>query len=240
MGMPRYVKDGFDAWIKELNGNPAICMAWGFQAGLNSDKCRDAMPVPTTDSEETDRFFHKACLDRLKRYFKYVMDHKHHEFSDPKSVLDDLEKVPSAKYVGLQDFGSQLVEDRIPVLVSRFFVPKLEELNRDRRESDLEELALKAKIAETRDKVYASRSFPVSLRAIIFERDGYCCQVCGKHKAELIKNGSHLEVDHIVPWVDGGLTTYDNGQTICSPCNKGKHHAAQYIAASRRLRVAPE
>jgi hypothetical protein len=36
--------------------------------------------------------------------------------------------------------------------------------------------------------------------------------------------GLHLEVDHIQAFADGGLTTYSNGQTMCSECNKAKHH----------------
>jgi len=34
----------------------------------------------------------------------------------------------------------------------------------------------------------------------------------------------HLEADHIKAWVDGGKTKLSNAQTLCSTCNKAKHH----------------
>jgi len=73
-------------------------------------------------------------------------------------------------------------------------------------------------------KEHKSRTFPSSLRQAIFERDNFSCRLCGIHKDKAIEKGLHLEVDHIVEWEDGGKTTYLNGQTVCSDCNKGKHH----------------
>lgn len=79
-----------------------------------------------------------------------------------------------------------------------------------------------------KDKIYNQRSFPSSLRHYIYQRDNFTCQICGKHKSQLPKK-IHLEVDHIIAWQDGGQTTLSNGQTVCSDCNKGKHHAKKYL-----------
>jgi hypothetical protein len=81
-----------------------------------------------------------------------------------------------------------------------------------------------------RSKEYKSRSFPPSLRILIFENDNYTCKICNKHKDKLPES-EHLEIDHIVEWEDGGKTSYNNGQTVCSSCNKGKHHAKKKLAA---------
>lgn len=78
------------------------------------------------------------------------------------------------------------------------------------------------------NKVYPNRTFPVSLRNIIFDRDNYQCKICGIHRDSLPKD-KHLEVDHILAWQDGGQTTLSNGQTVCSDCNKGKHHSKKYL-----------
>lgn len=84
------------------------------------------------------------------------------------------------------------------------------------------------KACNIKTRVYNSRCFPESLKLLIFEKDGYRCKCCGKHKDKLTKK-QHLEVDHIVAWVDGGKTTYKNGQTLCSSCNKAKHHIKKYV-----------
>lgn len=63
------------------------------------------------------------------------------------------------------------------------------------------------------------RYFKGALRQAILERDGYRCKLCGKTPG----HGILLEVDHIIEYEDGGKTTFENGQTVCSDCNKGKH-----------------
>ena len=79
-----------------------------------------------------------------------------------------------------------------------------------------------------RFKIYNQRLFPSSIKALIFNKDNFTCQVCKTHKDNLSEK-IHLEVDHIIAWKDGGKTTYSNGQTICSDCNKGKHHSKKYL-----------
>ena len=77
-------------------------------------------------------------------------------------------------------------------------------------------------------KVYEQRTFPTTLRNYIFNRDNFTCKICNTHKDNL-PDKINLEVDHITPWADGGETKLSNGQTICSDCNKGKHHSKKYL-----------
>jgi len=83
---------------------------------------------------------------------------------------------------------------------------------------------IRKKLYVFKNKDYGVRIYPKKLKYLILERDNFQCQICGIHKNNL-KNKEHLEIDHIIEWEDGGKTTYNNGQTICSGCNKGKHHA---------------
>lgn len=62
------------------------------------------------------------------------------------------------------------------------------------------------------------RYFKGVLRQAILQRDNFQCVLCGAKAAD----GNVLEVDHIIEAEDGGRTTYENGQTVCQQCNKGK------------------
>lgn len=57
-----------------------------------------------------------------------------------------------------------------------------------------------------------------SLRYEVMRRDGFRCCLCGRSAS----NGVELEVDHILPVSKGGCTTFDNLQTLCRECNRGK------------------
>lgn len=56
------------------------------------------------------------------------------------------------------------------------------------------------------------------MRFMVFKRDDYTCQICGKSKHDGIK----LHVDHIIPIAKGGETKLYNLQTLCETCNLGK------------------
>lgn len=58
----------------------------------------------------------------------------------------------------------------------------------------------------------------------LFARDRYRCQYCGKHRSQL-RGREFLTRDHIIPTSKGGLNTWTNVVTACSPCNnrKGNH-----------------
>lgn len=58
------------------------------------------------------------------------------------------------------------------------------------------------------------------LRAYLAERAHYECQNCGVREGPAWDD--RLEVDHIIPWRDGGTNHPDNLQLLCPKCNKGK------------------
>lgn len=54
-------------------------------------------------------------------------------------------------------------------------------------------------------------------RLLVFERDGYTCQTCGRACMA-------PECDHKVPLSQGGTDDLDNLATICPPCHRQKTH----------------
>lgn len=62
-------------------------------------------------------------------------------------------------------------------------------------------------------------SISKKLRYLVFERDNYTCQACGRTPAQ---DGVKLSPDHIIPVDWGGETTLDNLQALCRECNEGK------------------
>jgi len=56
---------------------------------------------------------------------------------------------------------------------------------------------------------------------ILFARDGYRCQYCGRHKSELGRRES-LTRDHVKPLSRGGGNSWDNVVTACTRCNARK------------------
>jgi len=55
---------------------------------------------------------------------------------------------------------------------------------------------------------------PAFTRFNVFLRDRFTCQYCGSK--------DDLTFDHLIPRSRGGLTTWDNVVTACSPCNLQK------------------
>jgi len=60
-----------------------------------------------------------------------------------------------------------------------------------------------------------------TMKIEIFQRDGFRCYYCKKHKDEL-PSGVHLTLDHKIPHVDGGDDSFNNLVAACSDCNGGK------------------
>lgn len=55
------------------------------------------------------------------------------------------------------------------------------------------------------------------IRFEVFKRDSFTCQYCGSKAPDAI-----LEVDHIVPVIEGGTNDILNLITSCRDCNRGK------------------
>ena len=62
-------------------------------------------------------------------------------------------------------------------------------------------------------------SISKKLRYLVFERDNYTCQACGRTPAQ---DGVKLSPDHIIPVDWGGATELENLQALCRECNEGK------------------
>ena len=148
-------------------------------------------------------------------------------------------KIEAKKLTGIYGILSDLVQSCQPELwdgITHYYIfvyepvliPKHEKKKFDKEQNRLYKIECNKHkknptLYRIEHKVYKQRTFPVTLKAIIFERDKYKCRICGRHRDKL-KKKEHLEVDHIKAWIDGGETTYHNGQTLCSSCNKAKHH----------------
>lgn len=58
------------------------------------------------------------------------------------------------------------------------------------------------------------------LRFLVMRRDNFRCRLCGavqNHNQDI-----RLDIDHAMPWSDGGETVMSNLQTLCNRCNIGK------------------
>jgi hypothetical protein len=56
-------------------------------------------------------------------------------------------------------------------------------------------------------------------RMSIFERDSFRCRICGASEEDNVH--VRLEVHHIKPWEEGGLSEPQNLITLCSICHSG-------------------
>nr|WP_245248176.1 HNH endonuclease signature motif containing protein [Methanobacterium petrolearium] len=51
----------------------------------------------------------------------------------------------------------------------------------------------------------------------IYYKDNGLCKICGKEVSF-----DEAEIDHVIPWSEGGTTTVNNGQLVCPTCNRSK------------------
>ena len=74
---------------------------------------------------------------------------------------------------------------------------------------------------------------PAFTRFNVFLRDGFQCQYCG--------SGRDLTFDHLIPRSRGGLTTWENVISACSPCNlrKGNRLITEINMVPRRFPDQP-
>ncbi len=61
-------------------------------------------------------------------------------------------------------------------------------------------------------------------RRVVFERDQFICQLCGRPTDPNGESGDRPSVDHIIPLSRGGSHTYANVQTTHLTCNRYKHN----------------
>jgi len=66
---------------------------------------------------------------------------------------------------------------------------------------------------------YTQRSPTPKARMEVIKRDKHRCVICGRRPADYVD--VELNVHHIRPWAEGGLTKRNNLITICRTCHKG-------------------
>jgi len=80
-----------------------------------------------------------------------------------------------------------------------------------------------------RSRIYQVEYEPVN-RLLVFERDGWKCQICGKPTpSKLMGTMKHNapELDHRIPMSKGGAHSYDNTQCSCRKCNGTKGNSTE-------------
>lgn len=80
--------------------------------------------------------------------------------------------------------------------------------------------ATESSSAEQIIEMKTSRSPSLRLRFKTLKRDGFKCLRCGRSPAT--HQGLVLEVDHKTPYSLGGETVFENLETLCRECNRGK------------------
>lgn len=222
MGLPSYLKESCKALLngeydKKIDAG-SFFSTWILNAGM--DLCK--FPRANAYLQKANRHSSHVVRCAVKRRWRTL-------YIPKQTGEDGLTKVSVEFFVGFFVRHGITEPEYRSVTVSKFFVETVSKLSGQKQVQARKDMELKERILKVRDRVYASRTFPPVLRQIILERDNYTCQVCLKDKAAVLAAGVHLEIDHINPWEDGGQTTYINGQTICSGCNSGKHHAKKYL-----------
>lgn len=71
--------------------------------------------------------------------------------------------------------------------------------------------------SQVKQKQNRSRHIPASIRVSVLHRDGHKCVFCGRNSKQ-----TQLEIDHIIPFAQGGSHELNNLQTLCFDCNRGK------------------
>lgn len=79
---------------------------------------------------------------------------------------------------------------------------------------------LSEKIQQQKSTQFQRSLMTPKLREYIKRRDNYTCQKCGL--STYMEPNLLLEIDHIQPISQGGITTEDNLQTLCWRCNRKK------------------
>ena len=96
----------------------------------------------------------------------------------------------------------------------------IEYMNNDKPNEDEQQVEVqfveKKKIITPEER----RGISLGLRYKVLSRDRFKCVKCGNSPSTDVN--CKLHIDHIIPFSKGGLTTFENLQTLCNNCNLGK------------------
>ncbi|MFA5423961.1 MAG: HNH endonuclease signature motif containing protein [Phycisphaerae bacterium] len=224
MGLPRYLRDK----LKNNDFNSDMIMLIGagqfYQPHTNKT-------IKVHTYYKNDIPFGSLILSSKKYGIKrFYYDY---DFNRDITYKSQFEKKPMIWFTNWEKINNKWEPIGIEIKVNNYFYDRAVEISNKRENEEKNILLKKLKIEQARN-TEQGRFFKGKLRQIIMERDNYKCVLCGRG----IKDGISLEVDHVHEWSDGGRTTYDNGQTVCSECNKGKHHAKKYNEKIKELKLA--
>ncbi len=224
MGLPQYLKRKLDAMMEDEDGSYKDLLWVIYYAGKEG--------VITRERTKMSDIIKNA----LKLQYGYTKPERSFSLCRTPQPLD---LVDTTRFVGVwKAKDGTLKWEGAPTTVQRRYLWKYEKLRIARIEREMELVRKRDKRLAYQNRVYQNRTFPPTLAALIWDRDDYTCQLCGRDLEELKKIGRWLTVDHIKEWEDGGLTTMNNGQTLCNIDNTAKHHAKKYFALTNDLRTA--
>jgi hypothetical protein len=72
-------------------------------------------------------------------------------------------------------------------------------------------------VTETKEMRRISRSIPRKIMLRVMRRDNYTCQICDRRLKD-----DEIELDHKIPFSEGGSTDENNLQLTCRDCNRRK------------------
>jgi 5-methylcytosine-specific restriction endonuclease McrA len=108
--------------------------------------------------------------------------------------------------------GNALVEQRVAEVM---FPERLKPQVYDSPQSPKRTLS-----ARKPERVFDRAETP-KVRMKVLERDKYRCRICGRRANEHVD--VELNVHHIIPWREGGLSEQKNLITLCRTCHRGLH-----------------
>ena len=188
------------------------------------------LAVDAACSYAKDDYVAQLCNeDTWNEYVENIR--RYRENPDKRGDVLSYPKKSAQLYVGFVESDKQgNVEPIVKMIkIAPCFENLLQSRNAEKLEKARQLYERRKKLLKIKNRVYATRTPPPMLRAIVLERDNHTCQICLQPKDILEARGSFLEIDHKEEWEDGGKTTYHNLQATCRECNIGKHHAKRLI-----------
>ena len=248
VGLPRYLRDKYE------NGHidKIYLLIFGVEKKkeIDSDKtARKSHPIIKIKENEVIKItednynFYSESLIKFALKLKYGYTKKCESIEIDNICLssydyDDLYKYQFVKnevfwFSRLKGSGGKYKTIGKNLKVNNYYWNKANLISEKREREALDEIRKQQEIRRIKS-TEQGRTFERRLRYLIMQRDNFKCVYCGRSA----KEGVILEVDHILAWVDGGRTIYENGQTVCSDCNKSKHHIKKYNQLVNEMEIA--
>jgi len=77
-------------------------------------------------------------------------------------------------------------------------------------------------LTETTEPRRVTRNISRAMFLRVVRRDNQTCQICGRNLKE-----DEIEIDHIIPFAEGGPTEESNLRVLCKSCNRKKHSSVE-------------